>query len=145
VNQAIMGQFHSVDQLTGRILGSLGYVGEEGRKRFNDLSKAQRAAVLKQALTQKQLAQLADAQSKNASGRWDTFKAQVQETLGRVAAPLFAKLSTLLASVNDWLDKNGDAVEKVAAVIGSVLAARSTRSSDTINFLTRAAMRRIAR
>lgn len=136
VNQAIMGQFHSVDQLTGRILGSLGYVGEAGRKRFNSLSKAQRAAVLKQALTQKQLAQLADEQSKNASGRWDTFKATVQETLGRVTAPLFAKLASLLAGVNDWLEKNSAAVERVAAAIGGALGSALDAIVDTVEFLS---------
>lgn len=121
VNQAVMGQFHSVDQLTGRILGSLGYVGEAGRKRFNDLSKAQRAAVLKQALTQKQLAQLADAQSKNASGRWDTLKASIQETLGRVAQPLFRRLSEWLKIANEWLDQNADEVQRWADAIGDGL------------------------
>jgi hypothetical protein len=136
VNQAIMGQFHSTDQLTGRILGSLGYVGEAGRKRFNELSKARRAAVLKEALTQKQLAQLADAQSKSASGRWDTFKANLQETLGRVAAPLFAKLSTLLGGINDWLDRNGDALAKVAGVIGGALATAFDAIVAAIVFLT---------
>lgn len=136
VNQAIMGQFHSVDQLTGRILGSLGYVGEAGRKRFNDLSKAQRAAVLKQALTQKQLAQLADAQSKNASGRWDTFKATVQQTLGQIAAPLFKRLSGLLAKVNDWLEKNTEAIDKVAGVLGGALQTVFDALLATINFLT---------
>ncbi len=136
VNQAIMGQFHSTDQLTGRILGSLGYVGEEGRKRFNALSKARRAAVLKEALTQKQLTQLADAQSKSASGRWDTFKANLQETLGRVAAPLFAKLSTLLAGANDWLEKNSATIAEVANVIGGALGTALDVVVSTIKFLT---------
>ncbi len=136
VNQAIMGQFHSTDQLTGRILGSLGYIGEEGRKRFNDLSKARRAAVLKEALTQRQLTQMADAQSKAASGRWDTFKANVAETLGRVAAPLFAKLSTLLAGANDWLEKNSAAIDTMANVIGTVLGGALDAVVGILGFLT---------
>ena len=122
VNQAIMGQFHSTDQLTGRLLGSLGYVGEAGREKFNKLSKARRAQVLKEALTQKQLAQMADAQSKSANGRMDTLKATIVETLGRVAAPLFAKLTTLLGRVNAWLEANSAAVDKFAKVVGDVLA-----------------------
>lgn len=143
VNQAVMGQFHSTDQLTGRLLGSLGYVGEAGREKFNKLSKARRAQVLKEALTQKQLAQMADAQSKSANGRMDTFKATVVETLGRVAAPLFAKLTNLLGGVNVWLEANSAAVDKFASAVGGVLAKAFefagvviAKVSDAIKWLT---------
>lgn len=121
VNQALMGQFHAVDQFTGRILGSIGYKGEEGRKKFNALSAKQRAEVIKQALTQKQLAQLADLQAKSASGRWATFADNAKMALGRVTAPLLGKLVTLLEQVNTWLDKNGDKVDAFADRVGSAL------------------------
>ena len=136
VNQALMGQFHSVDQLTGRILGSLGYVGEEGRKRFNALSKERRLAVLKEAFTQKQLAQLADAQSKTAAGRWDTFKANIVETLGRVAMPLFKSLSGILATANEWLERNSATVDKIANAIGSALGGALNAIVEVLGFLT---------
>jgi hypothetical protein len=123
VNQAIMGQFHSTDQLTGRLLGSLGYVGEKGRKTFNGLSKERRAAVLKEALTQKQLEQMAAANSQSALGRWDTLKATISETLGRVAKPLFEKVSSLLGGINAWLESNSAAIDQIASAVGSVFAA----------------------
>jgi hypothetical protein len=136
VKQALMGQYHQLDQLTSGILGNFGFGGEEGTRKFNALSAERRAAIIKEAFTQKQLSEAAEAQANSASGRWDTFKATVQETLGRVAAPLFAKLSTLLAGVNDWLDKNGEAIERVANVIGGALATALDLVVSTITFLT---------
>lgn len=121
VNQALMGQFHAVDQFTGRILGSIGYKGEEGRKKFNALSAKQRAEVLKQALTQKQLTQLADLQGKSASGRWATFADNAKMALGRVTAPLLARLVGLLERVNTWLDKNSARVDAFADRVGAAL------------------------
>jgi hypothetical protein len=38
IDQALRGQFHSTDQFTGKLLGSAGFKGEAGRKRFNAMS-----------------------------------------------------------------------------------------------------------
>jgi len=135
IDQALRGSFHSTDVFTGKLLGSLGFKGEEGRARFNQLSAKDRAQTLKRALTQKQLTQLAAAQGQTASGKFSTLVDTAQQTLGRVMAPLFAKLVGYLEQVNQWLDKNSAKVAQFAGTIGGVLVTALEQIVEAIKFL----------
>jgi len=117
VDQALRGQFHGVDQLTGKLLAPLGFAGEEGRKKFNDKSAAERAAIVKRALTQPQIKQLAEAQGKTFSGVVSTLKDTIQQFFGKVGLPLFRAIGDEVRRWNGWLSKNQDKVERFAQVL----------------------------
>lgn len=135
IDQALRGQFHSVDQFTGKLLGARGFKGEEGRSRFNAMSARQRAQIIKDALMQKQLTQLAAAQGATAAGKWSTFIDTAQQTLGRVMAPLFARLVQHLEKINAWLEKNQAKVTAFAKTVGDVLVTAIDAVVETIEFL----------
>ncbi len=135
IDQAIRGQFHSVDVFSGKILGSMGFKGEEGRAKFNAMGQGERASTLKAALMQKQLTQLAAAQGQTFNGIWSTFKDNLEQTLGKVGIPLFRALSNEVKGWNTWLDANGQRVEQMAASVGSALATGFGVVKDAVGFL----------
>lgn len=122
IDQALRGQFHSTDVFTGKLLGSIGYKGEEGRARFNAMSAEKRAATLKQALTQKQLTQLAEAQGNTFSGVMSTLQDSLQQFFGKVGLPLFKAITEQIKSWVQWFDDNKEAVDAFAASVAEVLA-----------------------
>lgn len=118
VDQALRGQFHSTDVFTGKILGSMGYEGEEGRAKFNALSATKRAEALKGALMQRQLTQLASAQGATFGGVVSTLQDTIEKTLGKVGLPLFKTITAEVKAWNSWLDKNDRKVSEMAKTIG---------------------------
>lgn len=135
IGQALRGQFNSVDQLTGTLLGSMGYVGEEGRKRFNRMSAEQRGAVLKAALTQKQITQLAEQQGKSLGGRLSTLKDAALQFLGRIAKGLFDALGPAIDRAMAWMEQNQEAIQSFASTIGTVVAAAFSAIGAVIGWL----------
>lgn len=123
IDQAVRGQFHATDQLTGKLLGAMGYVGEKGRKRFNAMTAAQRAAVIKAALTQKQLTQLAEAQGKTFSGRLGQLQDAAEQTLIKIGAKLFEALGPTMDRLSTWIANNQAAIDAFAAKLGDKLVA----------------------
>jgi hypothetical protein len=136
VAQALRGTFHSNDQFTGLLLGSIGYKGEEGRANFNALSAQKRGAEIKRALTQKQLSELAAAQGQTARGKLSTLQDTASQVIGKVTAPLFAKLVGYLEQVNLWLDKNSDKVKGFADTVGGVLTKALGYVIEAVQFLS---------
>lgn len=122
IDQAVRGQFHSTDQLTGKLLGSMGYVGEEGRRRFNEMSESARVAAIDAALTQKQITQLAEAQGKTFSGRLSTLQDAAQQFFGRVGQSLFAALGSAIEGLTTWIGAHQEEINAFADAIGSALA-----------------------
>lgn len=121
IDQAIRGQFRSTDVLTGKLLGSLGYKGEAGRQKFNAMSAQKRAAELKRALTQKQIAQLGAAQGETFSGVMSTLQDSIQRFFGKVGLPLFKAITAQLKQWVAWFEKNSAKVEAFAQVLSAGL------------------------
>lgn len=121
IDQATRGMFRSVDVLTGKILGTMGFKGEEGRARFNAMSQKKRAETLFQALDQKQIKQLAEAQGKTFSGVLSTLQDALQQFFGKVGKPLFEGLTKAIREMNKWLGENEAKVKETAAAIGGAL------------------------
>lgn len=134
IDQAIRGQFHSVDPFSGKVLGSLGYKGEEGRMRFNALSQEKRAKEFKRALAQPQFAELGEAAGKSFSGRLSTLQDAWEHFQGMITKPLFDALGKHLEKINAWLDKNKAAVAELAEQIGGVLVAAFEVVSAAIKY-----------
>jgi hypothetical protein len=122
IDQALQGQFHSVDRFTGKVLGSVGYKGEEGRQKYNALDANQRMQVLNDALMQKQWAQLAEAQGKTFSGQLSTLTDNAEKFMGKVGAKLFALLKQQIGGWNEWYDKNSAKVDALASRFAEGLA-----------------------
>lgn len=135
IDQALRGQFHSTDPFAGKILGSIGYKGEDGRAKYNALSADKRASELQRALMQKQLSQLADAQGKTFTGVWSTLKDNLEQTLGKVGLPLFRRLGKEVEGWNKWIDQNGRRVQEIAGSIGSALVTGFGVVKDALGFL----------
>lgn len=121
IDQALRGQFHSVDQFTGKILGSMGYTGEEGRAKFNQMSAEARFKALNAALMQKQLDQLATAQGQSFRGVLSTLQDTLEQTAGKVGLPLFKRITSEIKLWNEWGDKNGRRISEVAKSLGDGL------------------------
>ncbi|HUS27610.1 MAG TPA: hypothetical protein VMZ53_03855 [Kofleriaceae bacterium] len=135
IDQALRGQYHSVDQFTGKILGSMGYGGEEGRAKFNGMSAGKRKEVLQAALMQKQLTQLAAAQGASFSGMLSTLQDTVEQFLGKVGAPLFRVITNELKQWNGWIEANGDKIDAFASKLGEGLVTGFRFVKDALSFL----------
>lgn len=135
IDQALRGQYHSVDQFTGKLLGSIGYEGEEGRSKFNALSKAKRAEELKRAINQPQIQQLAEAQGKTFSGVLSTLQDSVEQFFGRVGKSLFGGLKGAIEQVNAWLDVHQEKIQQIADVVGDALAGAFDFLGEAIGFV----------
>ncbi len=121
IDQALRGQFHATDQLTGKLLGARGFKGEEGRERFNSMSAKQRAEEIKAALTQPQIKQLAEAQGKTFSGVLSTLQDSMEQFFGRVGKPLFEGITASIKDLNAWLEANDATIKEVGAAIAGAL------------------------
>ena len=133
VDQAIREQFHAVDQFTGKVLAPLGFVGEEGRKKFNALTQQERFMQLRKALNSPAIKDMAKAQEGSFAGVLSTFQDTIQMTLGSVGVPLFRTLTAEIRSWNDWLDKNKAKLDEIGSKIGrGLVSAFETLKSITI-------------
>lgn len=121
IEQALAGQYHAIDPFSRNVLGSIGYKGEAGRKKYNALSAAKRATEYKRALMQKQFTQLGEAQGGTFSGMMSTLQDTIQRTLGKVGMPLFKAVSAHLKQWLVWLDKNSAKIERIATIVGHYL------------------------
>ena len=134
IDQAIRGQFRSVDQLTGKLLGALGFVGEEGRRTFNQLEVAQRKAFVLQALTQPAIAKLAAAQEQSFSGVFSTLQDNLQIFLGKVGLPLFKEITKEISSWNKWIESNEVVLQRVVSQFSKGLVAGFDIIKDAVTF-----------
>ncbi len=136
IDQAIRGQFRSTDPFAGKVLGAIGYKGEEGRQKFNALgTNEERAAVLQKALMQKQWTQLAEAQGKTFSGVMSTMQDRLQQFLGKVGLPLFQAIGDELGNWNTWIEANQKKVDEIARSVGKGLVDGFRMVKDAIVFL----------
>jgi cellobiose-specific phosphotransferase system component IIB len=135
IDQALRGMYRSVDPFSSKVLGSIGYGGEEGRKKYNSLSAEERASELKRGLMQKQWAQLATAKGKTFSGVLSTVQDSLQQTLGKVGLPLFEAIGAELIRWNTWAAANGDTITAWAKEAGGYLRDGFAFVKDAISFL----------
>lgn len=135
IGQALRGQYNSKDQLTGAILGSIGYAGEEGRAKFNALSDAKRAAELMRAFKQKQLTEMAAAQGNTWSGMLSTAVDAAQRFFGKVGLSLFERVKKELAEINRWLTVHESQVEAFAKDLGDGLVTGFKVVKEVAKFL----------
>ncbi len=135
VDQALRGQYHSTDVFTGKLLGSVGYKGEEGRAKFNNLDGDKRAQELKRAVMQKQIGQLANAQGQTFSGVLSTLQDTIEQTLGKIGLPLFKAITAEIKDWNAYLDKNSGIVDVWAHKIGEGLVDAFGVVKSAVSFL----------
>lgn len=122
IGQALRGQFHADDPFLGKLLAPAGFKGEEGRQKFNAMSADQRAKVLKEALTSKQMMQMAEAQGDTFSGQLATFQDAFAKFFGMVGKPLFSALTQTLRNANKWIEANQERINALADAIGDALS-----------------------
>lgn len=135
IDQALQGRLSIRDELTTKLLAATGFVGEDGRKRFNQLSKERRAAALMEALTAKQITQLAEAQAQSFQGRVDRLRDSMQQLIMRVGKPLFDALGNAIRDVNKWLDQNRAKINAIADTVGGALGSAFGMVRDVLRAL----------
>jgi hypothetical protein len=118
IDQAMRGQFHSVDQFSSKILAPLGFVGEQGRSKFNAMGASARFQAINQALGQKAIADMARAQETSFSGVFSTLQDNIQIAIGKVGLPLFKQITAEIRSWNQWIEQNGETLAKYGSSIG---------------------------
>ena len=132
VDQAIRGQYRSVDQFTGKLLTPMGFGGEAGRQKFNAMSMQERFATVKKGLQSKAIQDMAAAQEATFEGVYSTFETKMSELAGNLGTPLFKGLTAELAKWNDWLTKNEKLVEKIANDLGTKILQAAISFKDAI-------------
>lgn len=90
-------------------------------EQFNKLTEQQRAQILRAALTQPAIEDMAKAQEQSFAGAMSTFEDSVQMFLGKVGLPLFQKLTAEVQKWNTWIDKNPEKIQKFAEKFGGAL------------------------
>lgn len=130
VDQALRGMFRSVDPFTGKLLGPMGFVGEEGRAKFNQLAADKRMGVVRKALTQQAIRDMAGAQETSFAGVMSTFQDSLQMTFGKIGKPLFQSLTAEVQKWNKWIDENKDRIESMALKMGQHLSAAFSLLKD---------------
>lgn len=135
VDQALRGQFHSVDQFTGKLLGARGYAGEEGRRKFNAMSMEKRFSTLNTALNDPALKDMANAQASSYAGVLSTFQDNLEIFMGKVGKPLFQSITKELKQWNEWLDANGETLERIGREAGEYLVAGFQMIKDAVTYV----------
>lgn len=123
VDQALRGQYHSVDQFTGKLLGANGYAGEAGREKFNALTPEKRAAEIMKAVDSKQIKQLGQAQGATFSGVMSTVQDRIEQMAGKIGKPLFGAITKEVESWNKWLENNNSKIDHFAETVGGGIVA----------------------
>jgi hypothetical protein len=113
VDQALRGQFRSTDPFTGKLLGAAGFVGEEGRARFNQMDADKRFETVNEALNSKALRDMAAEQENSFEGVLSTFEDNLQQFLGKVGLPLFKSITAEIKRWNEWIDANGERLARM--------------------------------
>lgn len=121
IDQFLGGRFGASDTFSKKLFGSLGYDSEQGREKVRRMSVAQRAELLKTALTQKQITQLAEAQGKTYAGILSTTKDAFEQLAGKIGKPLFERLKEGLTALNAWVDKNRAKIDAFANKVSKAL------------------------
>lgn len=134
VDQAIRGQYHSIDQFTSKLLTPKGFGGEEGRRKFNQMSMQDRLATVKSALNSPAIAAMAKAQETSFAGVTSTLVDTFQMTLGKVGMPLFKGITKEVQRWNEWLDKNDQKISHMAGIVGNKLLQAAISFRDAFEF-----------
>lgn len=135
IESAMMGQLRSVDRFSRALLEPMGFVGDEGRKAFNELGAAARAAKLEEALGGPAIAAMAQAQAQSFSGVLSTFQDGLQMWLGSVGKPLFQEITAEIRTWNSWIEKNGDKMADTARAFGKGLVDGFRTVKSVIGFM----------
>ncbi len=135
IDQALRGQFHSTDPFAGKILGSAGFKGEEGRAKFNSMDAGARAETLRSALMQKGMLEMAEAQGQTFNGMLSTLQDTIEQFFGKVGLPLFKAITVELKSWNTWFDGNQAKVDAFAAKFADGLVTGFRAVKDALSFL----------
>ncbi|MCG8423697.1 MAG: hypothetical protein MJE77_37845 [Proteobacteria bacterium] len=130
IEQALSGQLTSKERFARALLEPMGIT----REAFNKLQAKERAGMLKSALTQPAINEMAQAQEKSFSGVMSTFEDNLQMTLGKVGKPLFEQISREVKSWNKWIDANGTRIEAFADKLSTSLVDAFSFIKDVSQF-----------
>ena len=121
VEEALNGMLSVRQRFTKRMLGSIGYKGEEGAAKWKELSQYQRLMELKRSLGADWLKDMASAQEHSMEGARTTFIDNAQLAAMRAGKALFEGIKVELNKWNEYLIRNGDTIDHIADVVGHKL------------------------
>lgn len=137
IEQALMGRYNTTDPFSSKVLGSIGYKGEEGREKWRQLSEEKRLMEMKRGLGQKQFEQMGEAQGATFSGVLSTLQDNFEQIVGKIGLPLFKAITAEVKSWNSWLDANKERVDEIAKSLGEGLVKGFTIVKDALGLLVR--------
>lgn len=123
IGQALRGQAGADDPFIGKLLATKGFVGEQGRKKFNSSSASRRAEIVKELLTSPQLTEMAAAQGATMGGMLSTIQDTVSRFFGASTKGVFDGAKSALASINGWVERHGEVIARVTGAINRGLTA----------------------
>jgi hypothetical protein len=119
--EALMGVLSVRNRCAKKILGSIGYLGEEGRSKYTQLGAYERLMEFKRAMGGAWLKDLSGAQEKSFEGARTTFIDNAQLAAMRAGKALFEGIKVELNKWNEYLIKNGETIDHIADVVGHKL------------------------
>lgn len=138
IKQMAMGTMTAKDRVGGLLVGMM--AAQKGWKNFgfaefNKLDPAKRIALLQEAVNSPALKEAAERMGKSFSGQWSTVTDNAKQIMGKAGKSLFEVLTSELAKVNDWLDKNKALVEKWSQSVGGALVTAFRVLGATFKFI----------
>jgi hypothetical protein len=133
--EALMGVLTMRNRYAKKILQSIGYAGEEGRSRYQQLSADKRLSEFKRALGSAWLADLASAQEHSMAGATSTFMDNAQLAAMRAGKALFEAIKVDLNKWNEYLIANGESIDRIAESLGHKLVTGFTAIKDLTVFI----------
>ncbi len=131
IEQVLAGTAGKRERFARALLEPLGFTMTQ----LNKMSAKSRAQILKSALTQPAIAEMASMQEKSFSGVMSTFQDNLEMTIGKVGLPLFQKLTGEVKSWNDWIDANSQTLEAMGTKLGSAMVHGFGVVKDAVGFL----------
>jgi hypothetical protein len=109
-------------------------MGFTDREKFNDMSNAQRAGILRKSFSSQQMKDTQKAQETSFMGTVSTLQDKIQIALGEVGKPLMMAITAEVSKWNDWLTTHPELIKQWASDFGSALAKGFNVLKDVAGF-----------
>lgn len=129
VNLILSGRAGAQVKTFQALAGAIGLSAEE----FNRLGAPERLAKLTESL--EAFSPFVKEFERSLDGQLGTLKDNVTDFAGKVGEPLFAKITEQVTSLNVWIEKNADDLERWASIIGDKIVTGFEAVVDAVSFI----------
>lgn len=132
IEQGLMGMLTKRERFLRALIEPIGFTDTAA---FNKLTAEKRAEVIRTALTQPAIREMAKAQELSFEGVTSTLADNLQIALGKVGLPLFQRLTEEVRSWNTWIEANGSRIEEIGRELGDALVSGFETVRSVVAFI----------